>query len=192
MGRINHRFLLSPQGWSGYFGGVLKPLPRTRSCFVCGLENRAGLNLSFQADGDAVHGRWVPRPEFAGYHDVIHGGLTATVLDEVMTWACAVAARRFCYCAELSVRYLQPVHPGEELTLRAVLTANRRERVYEATGEVIDARGQVRASARGKYLPIPTGALAAMAADFVGDASPYLGATPSVDRDGGEPRPSQP
>jgi uncharacterized protein (TIGR00369 family) len=178
LGRINHRFLLSPQGWSGYLDLVLKPLPRTRGCFVCGMENRAGLNLSFQNEGEAVRGSWVPRPEFAGYKDVIHGGLTATVLDEVMTWACAVAARRFCYCAELSVRYLRPVHPGEALTLRAILTSNRRGRIFEASGEVTDAHGQIRASARGKYLAIPAEALSDMAGDFVGDASPFFDAVP--------------
>lgn len=139
------------------------------------MENRAGLNLSFQSDGDTVNGAWVPRPEFAGYKDVIHGGLTATVLDEVMTWACIVATRCFCYCAEMNVRYLQPVRPGESLTLRARLTANRRGRVFEASGELVDGGGGVRATATGKYLAIPDNALSGMAGDFVGDASPFLG-----------------
>lgn len=155
------------------------------------MENRAGLNLSFQAEGNTVRGPWVPRPEFAGYRNVIHGGLTATVLDEVMTWACAIAAGRFCYCAEMTVRYVRPVHPGESLTLHARLTANRRGRLFEASGELVDEAGAVRASAAGKYLAIPADTLADMAGDFVGDASPFLGGAPGTQAGSDKPCPHE-
>lgn len=150
-----------------------EPLPRTRGCFACGTRNPVGLNLAFSREGQEVRAAWTPRPEFAGYKGVVHGGLSATVLDEAMTWACAVASRRFCYAAEMTVRYRAPVRPGETLTVRARLTANRRQRLFEASAELTGPDGRLRATATGKYLPIPADALAAMAEDFLGELSAF-------------------
>ncbi|RME94045.1 MAG: PaaI family thioesterase [Verrucomicrobia bacterium] len=150
-----------------------EPLLRSRGCFVCGVGNPAGLKLAFRRENGEVRAEWTPRPEFAGYKGVVHGGLSATVLDEAMTWACAVASQRFCYAAEMTVRYLAPVRPGETLTVRARLTANRRQRLFEAAAELTGPDGRPRATASGKYLPIPPEALTGMADDFLGDAAAF-------------------
>ena len=62
----------------------MKPLPHTHSCFVCGESNPLGLKLRFQTDGRLVHARFVPLPEHIGFKQTVHGGLIATVLDEIM------------------------------------------------------------------------------------------------------------
>ena len=78
----------------------------------------------------------------------------ATVLDEIMVWACAVATRQFAFCAELNVRYLQP------------LIARRGSRGHRRTGGESQGPGlrgesgapkrrrPELAEATGKYLPI--------------------------------------
>jgi uncharacterized protein (TIGR00369 family) len=150
---------------------ALRELPHTHGCFVCGESNPAGLNLRFETDGQTVQARFLPRPEHAGFRETVHGGLIATVLDEIMVWACAVRTRRFAFCAELSVRYLRPVRPGQPLLLRGTLAANRRDRIYEAEAELVDEAGQALAAATGKYVPIKEAEVTKMAADFVGDPS---------------------
>ncbi|MEI2727020.1 MAG: PaaI family thioesterase [Verrucomicrobiota bacterium] len=92
----------------------MKPLPHTHSCFVCGESNPFGLRLRFETDGRVVQTRFVPRAEHIGFKGVVHGGILATVLDEIMVWACAVPTRKFAYCAELTVRYRHPLAPGED------------------------------------------------------------------------------
>ncbi len=92
----------------------MRELPHTHSCFVCGDSNAAGLKLRFETDGRIVRTRFTPRPEHIGFQQTIHGGIIATVLDEIMVWACAVPTRRFAYCAELNVRFAYPHAPGEE------------------------------------------------------------------------------
>lgn len=149
----------------------MKQLPHTRSCFVCGEANHRGLNLRSSTDGRLVSAGFAFGPEHVGFKQTVHGGLTATVLDEVMTWACAVGARRFAYCAELNVRYLQPVRPGQKLFASAELASNRRGRVFEASGELKDESGTVLAKATGKYLPLKDEEAAGMATDFLGDIS---------------------
>lgn len=105
----------------------------------------------------------------------MHGGLIATVLDEVMVWGCAVATRNFAFCAELNVRFLSPVRPGEELVAVGELAANRKGRIFETKGSLRDTSGKTLAEATGKYLPIKTEDAAVMATDFVGDAKWLLG-----------------
>ena len=57
------------------------------------------------------------------------------------------------------------------------MTANRKNKIFEAKGEVRDQSGRVLASATGKYLPIKETDLTAMLDDFVGDASKIFGDT---------------
>ncbi len=147
----------------------MKELPHTHSCFVCGESNPQGLKLRSETDGKVVRTHFAFRSEHVGFKQTVHGGLTATLLDELMTWACAVGAKRFAYCAELNVRYLHPVRPGQQIVAAAELLANRRGRLFEARGEIRDSRGTVLASATGKYLPLKDTEAAAMATDFLGD-----------------------
>ncbi len=147
----------------------MKVLPHTRSCFVCGESNAIGLKLRFETDGRTVRTRFTPKPEHIGFQRVVHGGILATLLDEIMVWACAVGTKRFAFCVELNVRFLNPARPGDEILATAELTANRREKIFEAQAGLRNAKGDVLATATGKYWPIKEAEVAAMAEDFVGD-----------------------
>ena len=149
----------------------MQMLPHTRSCFVCGEANAAGLKLRFETDGQIVQTRFRPRPEHVGFKQTVHGGIIATLLDEIMVWACAVRTRRFAFCAELNVRFLGPLRPDAEVVAIGELAANRKNRIFEAKAVLRDQSGQTLAEATGKYLPIQAGDLSEMVTDFVGDPS---------------------
>lgn len=154
----------------------MRELPHTHSCFVCGESNPLGLRQRFHTDGQIVRTSFTPRQEHAGFQGVVHGGILATLLDEIMVWACAVQARKFGFCAEMTVRYQHPAKPGEELIAEAELVQNRRDRIFEAKAELRNAAGQVVASATGKYMPIREADLAELQRDMVGDPSWVLAA----------------
>ncbi|HOX58432.1 MAG TPA: PaaI family thioesterase [Candidatus Paceibacterota bacterium] len=147
----------------------LKTLPHTRSCFVCGEANPAGLNLRFETDGRRVQTRFVPRAEHVGFRQTVHGGLIATLLDEIMVWACAVRTKRFAYCAELKVRFIRPVRPNEALVATGELVCNRRDKLFEAGAELRNKNGETLATATGKYFPVKQADLGQMVTDFVDD-----------------------
>ncbi len=149
----------------------MKELPHTHSCFVCGESNPLGLKLRFETDGRIVQTRFCPRLEHIGFKNVVHGGLIATVLDEIMVWACAVQTRRFALCAEFNVRFIKPLTPGEEVIVTSELTANRKNRIFEAKAAVSNASGQTCAEATGKYLPIQAAEVTEMLTELVGDTS---------------------
>ena len=161
-------------------------LPPTRSCFVCGAEHPLGLKLRFTAQPGQVRGVFEPRREHVGFQDTVHGGLTSTVLDEAMVWACEAATGRFAYCAELTVRFLKPVRPETACEVIGVLKENRRNRLFWAEAELRDATGVVLASASGKYVPIGEEAIVPMLADFLGD--PRVAFAALASGTGGDPR----
>ncbi len=153
----------------------MKQLPHTRSCFVCGEANPAGLKLRFKTDGRVVETRFVPRAEHVGFRQTVHGGLIATLLDEVMVWACAVQTKRFAFSAELHVRFLGPVRPHEPVVASGELVSNRRDKLFDAKAVLRDQADQLLATATGKYIPIKEAEVTQMVTDFVGDPSWVFG-----------------
>jgi uncharacterized protein (TIGR00369 family) len=158
--------------WWGSLAGVNGPtlteLPHSKSCFVCGSRNPLGLNLRFKTDGRTVETSFSLKPEHCGFVDVIHGGVLATVLDEIMVWACAVQMKQFSYCAEMSVRYLSPGRARETIYARADLVENKRGRIFLARGELNRADGTLIATSTGKYMPVRAVDLAPWLEDFEG------------------------
>src|SRR5258708_39647810 len=114
----------------------MRALPHTHGCFVCGESNPIGLKLRFETDGRTVQAPFILSPAHAGFRNVVQGGLIATVLDEVMVWACVVTTRRFAFCAEFSVRFLNPLRPDEEALVCGQLDENRRGRIFLAKAEL--------------------------------------------------------
>jgi uncharacterized protein (TIGR00369 family) len=129
--------------------------------------------LRFHTDGRIVRAEFTPRPEHVGFRDVVHGGIITTLLDEIMVWACAVRTKQFALCAELNVRFQQPLHPGEKTVADAELGTNRRNRLFEAKAELRDAQGNVLATATGKYLPIKSADAGETMADLIGNVEMF-------------------
>lgn len=143
-------------------------LPHTKSCFVCGDSNPIGLQLKFETDGRLVRTVFTPREEHIGFKHVIHGGILATLLDEIMVWACVAQTRRVAYCAELTVRFQKPARPGAPLTVEAELVNNRRNKLFEARAWVRSAEGELLSEATGKYLPVSDSEAQVMMTDLLG------------------------
>lgn len=128
-------------------------LPNSRSCFVCGEENIAGLQLRFYVDGEFTKTVFHPKPHHCGYPNVLHGGVVAALLDETMAWAANRAIARMTVTGELTVRYMKPV-PGDRdiLVWAEVLKSNRR--LVQARAAVHDASGEEFARGEGRFLPM--------------------------------------
>ena len=56
----------------------------TNHCFGCGRDNPIGLKLDMKMEGDHCVAYFTPKAEHESYGDRMHGGLTSTLLDEVM------------------------------------------------------------------------------------------------------------
>ncbi|HEY1174219.1 MAG TPA: PaaI family thioesterase [Verrucomicrobiae bacterium] len=148
----------------------MKTLPHTRCCFVCGSQNPVGMNLRFTVDDNGVHTVFTPCKEHVGFSRTIHGGILATVLDEIMAWACIAQGGQLAYCAEMTTRFLNVVRPGDEVFATAKIVENKRGKLFLAESELKTKDGTVLVIGTGKYLAIKGDALEEMKADLVADS----------------------
>jgi acyl-coenzyme A thioesterase PaaI-like protein len=143
-----------------------KPLPWSRSCFVCGEDNPLGLRArSYLVEG-GIELPFTPLVEHAGWNSVIHGGLIATVLDEVMTWAAIVHSDQACFAAEFAVRLRRPLPPSVAVIARAWCTGSRR-RIHDTEARLEGEDGEVFATATGRYMAIPRDQVQSMHHDLI-------------------------
>ena len=119
-------------------------------CFACGKDNPIGLHMEFADEGEYYVSRWRPRPEHQGWSQILHGGLTATLLDEVMTWR-LVSRGLKVVTAELSLRLHHPTPLDQELLIRARVVSQRRT-LYEVEGEILTPDGTITAYATAKFM----------------------------------------
>ncbi len=129
------------------------------ACFACGELNVHGLQLVLHADGEMCWTELTLRPEFQGWEGIAHGGIVATILDEVMGWALA-AADAWGFTARMSIDYKRPVPVGTRIRGEGRLV-ERRKRLLTMTARLLDAdTGVVLATADALYMAAPAAMLA--------------------------------
>ena len=120
------------------------------NCFACGGANPIGMRLHIEIGEGYARTEWVVGDDYVGWSDKAHGGIIATLLDEVMAWAPS-SFDSWAVTAEMTVRYRSPASPGERLTAEGTVV-ERRRRIYDVRGEVRGGDGRVVAEGRGRYL----------------------------------------
>lgn len=119
----------------------------TDNCFVCGKNNPEGLHLDFTWDEGArtIETRWLVDAAYQGYDNILHGGILATLLDEVVG-KLSVLLGVPAVTAEMTVRFSKPVTTGAPVVVRGRITGERR-RVLSAEAEALLEDGTVAATA---------------------------------------------
>ena len=110
----------------------------SKNCLVCGVDNNFGLKTSFfETSGQELVAIFTPMDEHQSYPGVMHGGISATILDETIGRAIMMTTdeQTFGVTVELNVRYKKPVPLGGKLKVVARIT-NDRGRLFEGTGEL--------------------------------------------------------
>lgn len=135
--------------------------PNSRHCFVCGLENPIGLRLHFyEIEEGVVETEFIAGEQYQGYPGVLHGGITASVLDEVTSRAYIGADAhhpRFVFTGKLEVKYRKNVPIGRLIKFVGKVTKTK-TRGVEAWGGVYDVEsGELLAEATGLHISIPEG-----------------------------------
>ena len=123
-----------------------------RRCYGCGPDNERGLQLSFGLDRDAqrVEAAFQPAAHMAGYRTMIHGGVTATLLDEAMGWALWGLLERLGVTHKVDVSYRRPLLVGRGYRVLGWVEAEQ-EKGAIVRAEVRDARDRLVAAGRGEW-----------------------------------------
>lgn len=135
---------------------VIKKQQNSRMCLVCGLKNDYGLNASFyELENGELVAVFKTLEGHQSYPGRLHGGVAGAVLDETIGRAIMInQGNIWGVTVELNVKYKKPIPLDEELRAVGRITKDS-SRLFEGTGEILLANGEVAATAYGKYLKMP-------------------------------------
>ena len=121
------------------------------NCFACGTLNTGGLHLDLHVDGERCWTDLEIPERFQGWAEIAHGGIVATILDEVMAWS-LVDADSWGLTARLSVAFKRPVPLGRPIHVEGWITESRRRVITTAGRMVAGGSGEVLATAEALYV----------------------------------------
>jgi acyl-coenzyme A thioesterase PaaI-like protein len=120
-------------------------------CFACGTLNEDGMRLDLHVERGRSWTVLTYEERFQGWDGIAHGGILATILDEVMAWA-LVGEDSWGLTARLAIDFKRPVSVGQALRADGWITRSRR-RIVDTAGEIRDGTtGAVLVEATGVYV----------------------------------------
>jgi uncharacterized protein (TIGR00369 family) len=129
------------------------------SCFGCGQQNHQGLRLRFRRLDDGwVETRVRVPHHFCGVDTIVHGGIQATILDEVCGVAAQLAlpddaSRNPCVTAELSLRFRRAVPLADDVVARARVVEVRGTS-FHVEGAIVDEAGTALTTATSRWVQL--------------------------------------
>ena len=131
--------------------------PNSRHCFVCGLENPVGLKLRiYKTEPGVIETTYTAPQHFQGYPGVLHGGIVASLLDEISGRAHMgdPSAPRFMFTGKMEVKYRKNVPIGEPLRIIGKAGKSRRK-MAEGWAGIYDQAGTLLAEATTLLIDVP-------------------------------------
>jgi acyl-coenzyme A thioesterase PaaI-like protein len=139
-------------------------------CFACGQLNPYGLKMIFRFEDNTIISDFRPNKEHQGFPGVIHGGITAAVLDEALNRTSMLTNQpTWTMTGRLDVRYRRYVPYGPLLRVRAWLD-KQRGRMVQASGKLMlaDDESVLFAEAQGTFMTLTPEMLDEIMKDYPG------------------------
>jgi acyl-coenzyme A thioesterase PaaI-like protein len=137
---------------------MLKAVPKDKYCFVCGKENKIGLNIDFKIKKNkSVVAKVTPNENYMGFKGVLHGGVISAILDDAMDWAIYAKIGEYFVTSSMTVKFKNPGPIGEELTVEGFCDYNEGKisKIQRAKAILKDKNGNIIAHSEGKFFKIP-------------------------------------
>jgi acyl-coenzyme A thioesterase PaaI-like protein len=131
---------------------IANPFP-DHVCFFCGCDNKEGLHLRFFRDSGTgeVFTDYLPEQRLAGQGTILHGGIQAGILDEIMGWTGYAETGSLSLTTKLEISYFSPVYiAGKPVRVSCRIAGDDGKKLsLEAT--ITDADGTLCTSATGRF-----------------------------------------
>lgn len=125
------------------------------NCFACAPHNPYGLKMEFYEDGDDVVCFWTPRAEYQGWVQTLHGGIQATLMDEVGGWVISRKLQTAAMTTALNMKYRKPVPTGDDVQVEVRAHIVDRKRSFVMIEATLSCEGEVCSSADITYYCFP-------------------------------------
>lgn len=121
------------------------------NCFACAPDNPYGLKMEFYEDGDDIVSFWHPHSNYQGWLNTLHGGIQATLLDEIGGWIIARKFQTSGMTTNLNVKYRKPVPTGEGVVVEVRARVKDKKRNFVFIEASISYNGEVSSTAEMTY-----------------------------------------
>jgi len=148
----------------------MKKQPNSLHCFICGLENPVGLKLRiYELEEGVIETTFTAPAYFQGYPGVLHGGIVASILDEISGRALMgdPSKPRFMFTGKLEVKYRMNVPIGKPLRIIGKAIKNK-GRVAEGWAGIYNENDVLLAEAKTLLIDVPDEVLARTDIDNLG------------------------
>ncbi len=136
---------------------IEKKQPNSRMCFICGVENPIGLKLKiYQTSPGVIETTYTAPDHFQGYPGILHGGIVASILDEISGRALMgePSSPRFMFTGKLQVKYRKNVPTGKPLRIVGKAIKSRGKSA-EGWAGIYDLAGDLLAEASTLLIDLP-------------------------------------
>ncbi len=92
------------------------------NCFGCSPRNPLGLQMKIFFTPEGCSSRIVLRPEYCGFDGIAHGGIVATILDEIAAWTLITQLIKLFMTTEAKISFYRPVPLGVPIIAEGRIT----------------------------------------------------------------------
>ena len=127
------------------------PNRNNHNCFACSAKNETGLQMEFFTDEESVFSKIIIPIHLCGWENLAHGGITSTILDEIMGWAAIHLHKSIILTKSIAVDFLKPIKVGDFLFAIGSTLEKKRDREVIMKGEIYNEENVLCAKSSGNF-----------------------------------------
>jgi uncharacterized protein (TIGR00369 family) len=130
-----------------------RPLPtlENNKCFGCSPLNTSGLQMKFFIDENSLYSEVAIPEHLCGWNQLVHGGVLATILDEIMSWSAITILKRIILTKSMTVDFIKPIYVSHTVTVEGMVLERTSEREASMEGLLYNAEGKLCARSQGTF-----------------------------------------
>ena len=113
------------------------------NCFGCSPDNPIGTRMQFFEDGEDIISIWKPTQNHQSWINTLHGGVQATLMDEVCGWVVFRKLDTAAVTGRMELRYRHPVATTSPYLVMRGRLESFSHNVAKVHSELRDADGQL-------------------------------------------------
>lgn len=112
------------------FGSDYREVPNywEGNCFGCSRTNKDGLHLPIYFSEKGCYSITSIPEKFCGFEGLVHGGIIATLLDEIAAWTIIIHLLKMGITQEVKIKYLKPVKTNTPIILEGTIVSQNKEK----------------------------------------------------------------
>ncbi|MFX0023841.1 MAG: PaaI family thioesterase [Candidatus Hermodarchaeota archaeon] len=119
-------------------------------CFGCSTKNEYGLHLKvLMSENGCISYTRVPE-KFCGFDGIVHGGIIATLLDEISAWTLIVHMKKLCITQEAKIKYYRPVLVNSAISVEGKIK-ERSEHEVKTISYIKNIKGNLLAESESQW-----------------------------------------